>query len=52
MSDPADTPDTGSKRDSGATARGTVQLLIARVLFMAAAYVITVVLARGLGPAA
>jgi len=37
---------------SGAAARGTVHLLIGRVYFMAAGYVIAVVLARGLGPAA
>ena len=35
-----------------AAARGTVHLLIGRVYFMAAGYVIAVVLARGLGPAA
>jgi O-antigen/teichoic acid export membrane protein len=37
---------------STATARGTIQLLTGRLLFMAGGYVITVVLARGLGPAA
>lgn len=37
---------------SQATARGTVQLLIGRGLFMISGYVITVLLARGLGPAA
>lgn len=39
-------------KSSRAAARGTVHLLIGRVYFMAAGYVIAVVLARGMGPAA
>lgn len=39
-------------KGSQVAARGTVQLLIGRVYFMAAGYVIAVVLARGLGPVA
>ncbi len=43
-----DIENTGSR----AAARGTVHLLIGRIYFMAAGYVIAVVLARGLGPGA
>lgn len=39
-------------KGSRVAARGTVHLLVGRVYFMAAGYVIAVVLARGLGPAA
>ena len=39
-------------RGSGVAARGTVHLLIGRVYFMVAGYVIAVILARGLGPVA
>lgn len=39
-------------KHSQTTARGTVQLLIGRGLFMVSGYVITVLLARGLGPVA
>jgi len=39
-------------KGSRAAARGTVHLLIGRIYFMAAGYVIAVVLARGLGPVA
>ena len=38
--------------NSGVAARGTMQLLIGRGLFMVSGYLITVILARGLGPAA
>ena len=41
-----------SKPTSQVAARGTIQLLIGRGLFMVSGYVITVILARGLGPAA
>ncbi len=40
------------RNTSQVAARGTVQLLIGRGLFMVSGYVITVILARGLGPAA
>ena len=43
------TPERGT---AGVAARGTVQLLIGRGLFMVSGYLITVILARGLGPAA
>jgi O-antigen/teichoic acid export membrane protein len=43
---------TLSNEGSRGTARGTIQLLAGRVLFLASGYVITVVLARELGPAA
>ena len=44
--------DNRHKRQAGTAARGTVQLLIGRIYFMAAGYVIAVILARGLGPVA
>jgi len=46
-------PETNPARNTvGVAARGTVQLLIGRGLFMVSGYLITVILARGLGPAA
>ena len=40
------------ERTAGVAARGTMQLLVGRGLFMVSGYLITVILARGLGPAA
>jgi O-antigen/teichoic acid export membrane protein len=44
--------DNIENKGSRVAARGTVHLLIGRVYFMAAGYVIAVILARGLGPVA
>jgi PST family polysaccharide transporter len=41
-----------TERSSTATARGTIQLISGRVVFLASGYVITVLLARALGPEA
>jgi O-antigen/teichoic acid export membrane protein len=42
---------TAARDDAPAAARGTVQLMIARFVFMGSGLVISIILARGLGPA-